>query len=83
MTTVREAVLAAIGEIAPELDPAALDPAADLREQADLDSMDYLNLVVAIGEATGVEVAEEAYGRLDTIDAIVDYVAARAAAGPR
>ena len=44
---IRSAVIAVIKSIAPEFEEAELDPAKPLREQIDLDSMDWLNVIVA------------------------------------
>jgi acyl carrier protein len=67
--------------IAPEVDLAALDPAATLTDEGDLDSMDFLNLVTALHQETGIEVPERDYPALQTVDAFVDYIAAHAGAG--
>lgn len=74
---VRAAVLAALGGIAPEVDPRAVRGDARLRDQFDLDSMDYLNFLIALGRDLGVEIPEADYGRVETLDACVDYVLAR------
>jgi acyl carrier protein len=65
-----------LGRIAPEVDLDEIDPAAALQEAAELDSMDFLNLVAALGEATGIDVPERDYPRLATIGGFVAYVAA-------
>jgi len=70
-------VLRELGKIAPEIDLASLDPAIDLREQVDLDSMDILNLAVAIHEATGVDIPEADYPRMVTLDGCVAYLRPR------
>ena len=61
-TDLRATVLAAIAEIAPEANLAALPDDADVREELDLDSMDMQSLVVGIYEATGIDVPERDYG---------------------
>jgi acyl carrier protein len=73
-------VVDAVLEVAPDVDPATLDHDALLREDLELDSMDILNLVVAINEATGIEVPEQDYGELTTVATIARYLNARAAA---
>ncbi len=73
----RDVVLAALGRIAPEADLGSLDPDVDLVDQLDLDSMDTLNLVIGIHEATGIEIPERDYPKLASIDAAVAYLAAR------
>jgi acyl carrier protein len=70
----RAIVLAALREVAPEADLERLDPAADLREELEIDSMDVLNLAIAIHERTGVEIPEADYGKLATLDQLVAYL---------
>ena len=62
--------------IAPEVDPADLDPGALLQEEFDLDSMDFLNLVTALHDEVGVDVPERDYPQLATVGGFVDYVVA-------
>ncbi len=73
---IRKVVLHALGEIAPEADPATLEPAVGLRDQLDIDSMDFLNFAVALHRDLGVEIPEADYGRLATLDGAVEYLAA-------
>lgn len=77
----RAAVLSALGEVAPEVDLTQLDRAADLREAIEIDSMDFLNLAIAVRAATGVEVPEADYPQLGSVDAWVAYLARRSPAG--
>ena len=58
---IKAIVLRAIGAIAPEADLDQIDPAVDLREQLDIDSMDGLNIMIGIHEATGVDIPEADY----------------------
>jgi acyl carrier protein len=76
---IRESVVAALCQVAPEIDPATLDPAAELRGTLDLDSMDFLNFVTALHKALQVDIPESDYRRLATLDACVAYLAARLA----
>ena len=54
----------------------AIDPAADLREAIDIDSMDFLNFVTAIHHRLGVDIPELDYPKLVTLDGAVAYLAA-------
>ena len=69
-----DAVMGALSEIAPEVDPATVDPDVDLVQQVDLDSMDVLNLMVAIKARTGVDIPERDYPRVATVTCLVDYL---------
>ena len=72
----REVVISALTEIAPDIDPAAIDADRDLAEQLDIDSMDFLNIVVLIHERTGIEIPERDYPKLSTLSDAVAYLAA-------
>jgi acyl carrier protein len=67
-----------LGRIAPEIDAAAARPTADLREEFDIDSMDFLNLVTALHQRLGVDIAEADYPKLFSVDGAIEYLAARA-----
>ena len=71
----RREVLEALGEIAPEANPESLRGAVPLRDQLDLDSMDFLNFLIAVHQRTGIEIPEADYGKLATLDQIVAYLA--------
>ena len=70
----RDVVIGALTEVAPDVDPLAIDPDSDLAEQLDIDSMDFLNIVVAIHERTGIEIPERDYPKLSTLGDAVIYL---------
>jgi len=72
---IRTVVLRSLGEIAPEADPATIKPDVGFRDQLDLDSMDFLNFVIALHQALGVDIPEADYPRLATLDGCVEYLA--------
>ena len=72
----RDVMIAALTEVAPEVDPGTIDPRAVLTEQLDIDSMDFLNVVVAVHEETGIEIPERDYPKLATLAGAVAYLAA-------
>lgn len=74
---IRATVLSVLGDIAPEADAAALDPGESLREQLDLDSMDFLNFVVGVHKRLGVEIPEADYPRLASLAGAVSYLEAK------
>jgi len=73
---IRAQVLAALAAVVPELDPDELRPDRPLRDELDIDSMDILNFTIGMHKAFGVEIPEQDYRKLATLDACVDYVAA-------
>ena len=76
---IRDAVMRALEHVAPEIDPQTLRDDVPLRQQAELDSMDFLRFVIGLHELTGVEVPEADYQRLRTVADAVDYIAGRSA----
>ena len=74
---IKALVLQVLGDIAPEAELEQIDPAVDLREQLDLDSMDILNLMIGIHEATGVDIPEADYPQMASLDGCVTYLRPR------
>lgn len=70
----RELVIGVLTGVAPDIDPASLPDDAGLRDSADLDSMDFLDYVSSLAEATGTDIPESDYGRLDTVAGAIAFV---------
>ncbi len=64
----------ALYDVAPELSDEELVSDEPLRDQADLDSMDWLNFLIGVKKALGVDIPESDYADLRTLDDIVSYV---------
>jgi acyl carrier protein len=60
--------------VAPELDPDDIDDHALLRDDLDLDSMDFLNVIIGVHERTGVQVPERDYELITDVAALVAYL---------
>jgi len=73
---IKQAVLRLLGEIAPEADLASLKPDVSFRDQLDIDSIDFLNFVIALHDALGVEIPESDYPRLATLNGCIEYLSA-------
>jgi acyl carrier protein len=78
---IRKIVQDELGNIAPEVNLSRIDPAADLREAFDIDSIDFLNFVTAITHRLGIDIPELDYPKLITLDGAVAYLTAKVAAG--
>lgn len=76
-TTIRDTLIATLLTIAPEVAPGDIASDRPLRDQVDLDSMDFLNFLVRVHERLGVDVPEADYGKLVTLDDFVGYLQAR------
>ena len=67
-------VLEVMTTIAPELEPGELRADKPLRNQVDLDSMDWLNFLVALHERFKVDIPEADYAKLVTLDDLLAYL---------
>lgn len=76
---IRQVVLEELANLAPESDPASLRGDADIRETLDLDSMDFLNLLIALHQRLNVAIPDEDAGKLATLDNALDYLVAAGA----
>lgn len=72
---IRRAVLDALRSVAPETDPETLRGDEPIQDQLEIDSMDFLNWVIAVNQLTGVEIPERDYRRMATLDGAVEYIA--------
>jgi acyl carrier protein len=75
-SAIERAVRAALAEIAPEVGADSIDADADFHDDLGLDSMDALNLAIALHEATGVDVPERDYPQITSIASCVGYLRA-------
>ncbi|MGE0462599.1 MAG: acyl carrier protein [Vicinamibacterales bacterium] len=66
-----------LATVAPETAAMEIDADAPLREEYDLDSMDFLNFVIGLHKATGVQIPETDYPRLATLAGAVAYLEER------
>ena len=71
---IRKVLQEELNNIAPEVDIAGIDPAARLREVMDIDSMDFLNFIIAIHHRLGIDIPEIDYPKLVTLDGAVAYL---------
>jgi len=71
-------VLEVLGQIAPEADVTQLRPDVAIRDQLDIDSMDFLNFVIALHERLHIDIPETDYPKVATLSGCVAYLAARA-----
>ncbi|HTB63015.1 MAG TPA: acyl carrier protein [Opitutales bacterium] len=71
---VKKIVLAIIADIAPDEDLSNVKPEVRLREQLELDSMDFLDIVMELRKKYNIEVPEADYPKLGTLDSCAEYL---------
>ncbi|MDR2420143.1 MAG: acyl carrier protein [Puniceicoccales bacterium] len=74
---IQKELLDIIKEIAPDEDISKVKPDVPLREQLDLDSMDFLDIVMEIRKRYHIEIPEEDYKRLESLDSCAEYLAGK------
>ncbi len=66
-------ILALLTDIAPDIDPATVQPDQEFRDQFDFDSMDQLNFAIAIHKAFDIEIPESDYPKLASLSKCIVY----------
>lgn len=70
----KEIIFRRLKLIAPECDPKELLPEDNIREALDIDSFGFLQLLIGISEATGVEIPEVDYDQVFTLGGMLNYL---------
>jgi acyl carrier protein len=70
VTSIREI----LATIAPEQDLTALPMDADIQQTLEIDSYDFLNLMIRINKRFGCDIPEERYGTLGTLERLADFL---------
>ena len=73
----RKVVLATLLSIAPEVEADELRADKPLRNEVDLDSMDWLNFLLGLHEKLAVDIPEADYAKLVTLNDVLAYLGAR------
>jgi acyl carrier protein len=71
---IRQHIFQILHRVAPEADLDRLDSSANLREVLDIDSFDFLNVVIALHERFGVNIPESDYRHVSTLNGMMEYV---------
>lgn len=74
----REALVKQLARIAPEIDIDTIDTTADLRDECDIDSMDFLNLITALGRDLSCPMPESDYDQMRSFDDMLAYLGTHA-----
>jgi len=72
---VRQTVMRILGDIAPEADLQALKADISFRDQLDIDSMDFLNFIIALHRELSIEIPEPDYPKYSSLQGCIDHLA--------
>ena len=71
---IRQIVKQALSNVAPEVDLDSIDPQKDLRDQIDIDSVDFLNFVIGLHKELNFEIPDADVAKLVTLNGCVSYL---------
>ena len=66
--------LNALRQVAPDIDPADVNRSGDLREEFDIDSMDFLNIVTRLSTELSIAIPESDYPKIGSVDGLIAYL---------
>ena len=73
-SAIHRLIIEALLEVAPEIKEDEIDADADLREECDIDSMDFLDFITALKHSCGVSIPERDYSCLGTLNLTMSYL---------
>jgi len=71
---IRALLVKHLGRIAPEIPVDDIDRSADLREEFDIDSMDFMTLITALGKELSLPMPEADYDQMRSFDELLAYL---------
>ena len=71
---IKNIIFQLLKKIAPETEPAALQPEDNIREVLNIDSFDSLQFIVSLNEKLGIKIPEEDYGKISTLKSLTGYL---------
>ena len=74
---IRDEIIDILSEIAPDEDLSDLNDEQSFREQMELDSMDFLDIVMELRKRHRIQIPEEDYGELASMSSTVKYLEPR------
>jgi acyl carrier protein len=72
----KQTILGVLSSAVPGIDTSILGGDDDIRATLDIDSFDHLNFLVGLHEKLGVDIPEKDYGKLNTVNEILQYLIA-------
>ena len=71
---IKQIIFQLLKKIAPDTEPSQLKPDENIRETLNIDSFDSLQFLVALNEKIGIEIPEQDYGKVGTLNALIQYL---------
>jgi acyl carrier protein len=74
---IKTTIINGLTQIAPEADFEELSPTENIREELDIDSFDFLNFLIGLDDKLGVDIPEDDYEKLVSLNDLIGYLSAR------
>jgi acyl carrier protein len=71
---IKQIIFQLLKKIAPDTEPSQLKPDENIRETLNIDSFDSLQFLVALNEKIGIEIPEQDYGKVGTLNTLIQYL---------
>ena len=71
---IKATILQLLLKIAPDIDPEEVEMDNNIREVFDIDSFDFLQFIIGLDEKFGIKTAEEEYGEITSLNAMISYI---------
>ena len=71
---IKQIIFQLLKKIAPDTEPSQLKPDENIRETLNIDSFDSLQFLVALNEKIGIEIPEQDYGKVSTLNTLIQYL---------
>jgi acyl carrier protein len=73
----KQSLFILLKQIAPDTEPSTLKPDDNIREKLNIDSFDTLQFIVSVNEKFGIEIPEEDYEKITTINSLTNYISTK------
>lgn len=71
---IKKIIFYSLKQIAPDTEPSELSYEDNIRETLGIDSFDFLRFIVLLNEKLNIEIPEQDYGKIISIDSLTDYL---------
>lgn len=71
---IKKIIFQSLKKIAPDTEPDTLLPNENIREVLGIDSFDFLQFMILLAEKAGIEIPEQDYGKITTLNTLMNYI---------
>lgn len=72
---IKSKIVSIFGDIAPEIDSTTIDYHGDICNEFGISTIDFYRLIAEVNEVFDIEIPESDYGKITSLNRLVNYVA--------